>query len=247
MSMTEEEKFHTQEIEKLIRKQMEDAGAKGYVIGLSGGVDSALCATLCCRAVGSDKVSGIFMPSRVTPSEDKSDVKDLCINLGMGWQEILIDPIIDTYRHIPDFVETPYLLGNLMARTRMALLYYCANRDNLLVCGTSNQTEYLLSYCTKYGDNAADIQPIIHLLKDEVYKLAAILCIPEQIRMRTPSAGLYEGQTDEKELGLTYPEIDIAIRRLKENNFVAQSDTERLVLAKIQAGAHKRNPSPSFM
>jgi len=245
--MTEDDAYHIREIENLFVSQMRDTGASGYVIGLSGGIDSALAAALCCRAVGPDKVSGLFMPSMVTPPQDRSDVDTLCTCLGMSWNEIPIAPIITVYQQIPGFLETPYLLGNLMARIRMTLLYFQANRDNLLVCGISNRTEYLLSYCTKYGDNAADIQPIVHLLKDEVQELAKIVGIPEQIRMRIPTAGLYTGQTDEKELGLTYPEIDAAIRALEANRFVAATDTEQAVLLKIQNGAHKRKPSLSLM
>ena len=154
--------------------------------------------------------------------------------------------MLEAYRTIPGFTETPYLLGNLMARIRMAVLYYHANRDNLLVCGTSNRSEAMLGYCTKYGDNAADIQPILHLYKSEVYAMARELSIPEAIVRKPPSAGLWAGQTDEGELGLTYTEIDSSLQALEKSGWKAQNPTEEKVLALVRKSAHKRMPAPSL-
>jgi NAD+ synthase len=164
----------------------------------------------------------------------------------MGHRVIPIGPVLDAYRGLPDFVESPYTLGNLMARTRMAILYYYANRDNLLVCGTSNRTEHMLGYFTKFGDGAGDIEPIIHLLKREVYELARALEIPEKIIVKPPSAGLWKDQRDEDEIGLDYNAIDQALIRLEQHGWKSGSPTEEKVLALIRKSEHKRLAPPSL-
>lgn len=231
----------------LLTEQITSSGAAGYVVGLSGGVDSALAATLCCHAIGPSRVLGLFLPSAVTPDEDAADVRLLVEHLSMRLETIPISPFIDQYRLTPGFVETPYLLGNLMARTRMALLYYVANRDSCMVCGTSNRTEYLLGYCTKYGDNAADVQPILHLLKSEVWEMAGSLGVPEQIISRTPTAGLWPGQTDEQELGFSYADIDAAIRSLDRHGWIPENAVEERIVAKNRAARHKQMPARSLL
>ena len=228
----------------LLKDTLQASGASGFVIGISGGVDSALAAALCCKAAGPSAVTGLFLPSSVTPTQDASDVKLLGAALGITILTIPISPVLDQYRTLPGFTDTPYLVGNLMARTRMTILYYYANKLSSLVCGTSNYTEYLLGYCTKFGDNAADVQPIIHLLKTEVWRLAELAKVPAQIISRTPTAGLYHDQTDEKELGLSYARIDAAILSLIQQDWKALTADERKVLEKIQSAEHKRNPSP---
>lgn len=122
----------------------------------------------------------------------------------------------------------------------MVVLYYHANRDHRLVCGTSNRSEYLLGYSTKWGDSAADLQPILHLFKHEVYQIGSELGIPQRILERPPSAGLWVGQKDEDELGLSYDEIDRALATLVENGWKAQDEIEERVLARVQASTHKR-------
>jgi NAD+ synthase len=138
-------------------------------------------------------------------------------------------------------------MGNLMARTRMVVLYYHANREDRLVCGTSNRTEYLLGYTTKYGDNAADLQPILHLFKTEVRDLARDLSIPETIIRKTPSAGLWAGQSDEGELGFPYPVIDSALRSLEKNGWKSENDVEEKILSVVKKNSHKRLPAPNLM
>ena len=233
------------EICDLLSGTLKDAGASGYVVGVSGGVDSALVATLCCQAVGPSRVLGIFLPSMVTPSGDAADVSALASALSMRIETIPIGPIIDQYRQIPGFVETPYLMGNLMARSRMTVLYYVANRDSSLVCGTSNRTEYILGYCTKHGDNAADVQPLIHLLKTDVWSLARILGVPDTIVKRPPTAGLWAGQTDEGELGISYSDIDTAIRALDTNGWQPETAIEEKVFSRNLRARHKQMPAPS--
>ncbi|MEN6611721.1 MAG: NAD(+) synthase, partial [Methanoregulaceae archaeon] len=118
--------------------------------------------------------------------------------------------------------------------------------DGRLVCGTSNKSEYMLGYCTKYGDNAADIQPIVHLLKREVYEVARELGIPEPILRKPPSAGLWEGQSDEGEIGIPYAEIDTALSALESQEWVAKTPLEEKVLALVKKSEHKRLPAPSL-
>lgn len=233
-------------VEQMIRYACWSGGCSRLVLGVSGGVDSAVAATFCCRAVGPANVLGLLLPSSVTTREDLRDAADLCTSLGMEHRTISIEPMLAAYREMPDFTETPYLLGNLMARIRMAILYYHANRDKRLVCGTSNRSEYLLGYCTKFGDNAADIQPLLHLYKTEVYEMARELSIPEPILTKTPSAGLFPGQSDEGEIGLSYAVIDAALIALGKNGWQAANTTEQKILGLVRQSAHKRLPAPSL-
>jgi NAD+ synthase len=115
---------------------------------------------------------------------------------------------------------------------------------NRLVCGTSNYTEYLLGYCTKYGDNAADVQPIIHLQKTQVWDLARTLGIPARLIEKTPSAGLWQNQTDEDELGMKYTVIDEAIRNLEKQGWEPKSPDEERVMEKMNRAGHKKRPAP---
>lgn len=234
-------------IEQLIRYSFWSSKCEGIVIGVSGGVDSAVAAAMCCRAVGGERVLCLCLPSEVTRSEDVEDAIDLCKWLGMECQVIPITPMLDAYRTLPGYQENPYLLGNLMARTRMALLFYFANRDRRLVCGTSNRTEYLLGYSTKYGDSAADIQPILHLYKTEILEVASGMEIPPRILSKTPSANLWPGQTDEGEIGLTYPEIDLALMNLQRNGWKSSSEVETRVLEMVRKSEHKRLPPPNLL
>ena len=203
------------QVEQMIRYAYWTSGSKGIVVGLSGGVDSAVAATFCCRAIGGEKVLGLSLPSSVSNPADIKDAAVLCKQFGMKHRVVNIEPMLEGFRTMPEFNESRYLLGNLMARIRMAVLYYHANRDHQIVCGTSNRSEYMLGYCTKFGDNAADLQPLLHLYKTEVYDYAQELGIPESIIKKAPSAGLWEGQRDEEEIGLSYTEIDHSLQALE--------------------------------
>lgn len=235
------------QVEQMIRYAYWTSGCNGIVVGLSGGVDSAVAATFCCRAIGGEKVLGLSLPSVVSNPADIVDAASLCNQLGMEHRVVNIDPMLNGFKTIPEFKESRYLLGNLMARIRMTVLYYHANRDNTIVCGTSNRSEYMLGYCTKFGDNAADFQPLLHLYKTEVYVIAKELGIPESIINKTPSAGLWEGQSDEKEIGLSYAEIDRSLQALEQQCWQAATKTEQKVLDLIQKSEHKRIGLPNLL
>ncbi|HIJ06195.1 MAG: NH(3)-dependent NAD(+) synthetase [Methanomicrobiales archaeon 53_19] len=233
-------------IENLIRQGIWSSGTEGVVLGVSGGIDSAVVAALATASLGSERVCAFFLPSAATPPADEEDVRELCDKLGLELQIIPIDGIIEAYRHMEGFVDEPYLIGNLMARTRMTMLYYQANLRNRLVIGTSNRTEYLIGYCTKWGDNAADLQPILHLSKKEIYILGEELEMPDPIMKKEPSAGLWHGQNDEKEIGISYAELDSALAFLEENNWKAENTIQEKVLALVKKSAHKRLPALSL-
>jgi NAD+ synthase len=234
-------------IEEMIRRVVTESGVSGVVLGISGGIDSAVSATLCMRALGPKRVLGLMMPSAVTSERDIVDAGLLCEELGLECRIVGIEPMIHTFEEMPDFTKTPYLVGNLMARIRMAVLYYHANREHLLVCGTSNKSEYMLGYCTKFGDSAADLQPILHLYKTDIFRIAGDLEIPSSIIGKIPSAGLWAGQTDEEELGISYRDIDATLQHLEKNGWVAGTVTEEYVRDKVAAAGHKRNPAVSLL
>ncbi|MDE4908106.1 NAD+ synthase [Methanogenium marinum] len=234
-------------IEQMIRHTLWSSGAKGIVVGISGGVDSALAAAFCARAVGGERVMGIALPSPVTPEIDLKDGADLCEAFDIPFKTISIEPMLSAFAGMEDFENNPYLSGNLMARIRMTTLYYQANRLHYLVCGTSNRSEYMLGYSTKYGDSAADIQPILHCYKTRIYALAEEVGVPVPIIEKPPSAGLWPGQSDEADIGFTYAEIDSALASLEVNNWTASNTQEELILGKVQASMHKRMSPPNLL
>jgi NAD+ synthase len=233
-------------IEQLLRHAHWETGTVGIVVGVSGGVDSAVAAAVCARALGPESVLALSLPSAVSAPDDLEDAAELCCRLGVEHRVVPIEPMIAAYRGLPDYVDSPYLLGSLMARTRMAVLYYFANRDRRLVCGTSNRTEYLLGYFTKWGDGAGDLEPLLHLYKREVYQLARELDLPGRILAKPPSAGLWPGQQDELELGLSYAAIDDALAALEAHGWRAETPTEESVLARVKASGHKRREALSL-
>jgi len=235
------------QIEQMIRYAYWTSGCTGIVVGLSGGVDSAVAAAFCCRAIGAEKVLGLSLPSSISNPADTKDAEALCEQMGMMHRIISIEPMLEGFRTMPEFKESRYLIGNLMARTRMAVLYYHANRDRKIVCGTSNRSEFMLGYCTKYGDNAADLQPLLHLYKSEVYEYADELGIPKSIINKAPSAGLWEGQRDEEEIGLSYAEIDHSLQALELKGWIAATPTDEKVLELVKKSEHKRIPAPNLL
>ncbi|MCD6413161.1 MAG: NAD(+) synthase [Elusimicrobia bacterium] len=194
-----------------LRKKLKASGARGFVVGLSGGVDSAVTAALIKKAVGKNALA-LIMPCE-SAAADKKDAVFLAKQLGMPYKIVRLDGVYREFKKAVGKTKNKIALANIKPRLRMAVLYFFANANNCLVCGTSNKTELKLGYFTKFGDGASDIIPLGNLTKNEVIDLAKKLKIPKKIVEKPPSAGLWKGQTDEKEIGAPYKLLDeIAIR-----------------------------------
>ena len=231
-------------IAKWIKERVETANAKGIVMGLSGGMDSSVVAVLAKKAVGGNLLC-VIMPCNSSESDvddahfiaDEFKIKTVSVDLsGLYKSYIGILPQGDKIAR-----------ANLIPRLRMATLYYFANTHNYLVAGTGNKSEIMTGYYTKYGDGGVDILPVGDLLKTEIKKLAVELGIPERIMKKVPSAGLWDGQTDEGELGITYDELDRTLLAIEKND-VGRIPPENLEKVKkiIDSSKHKREAIPIY-
>ncbi len=197
----------TQLVIDFVRVEVTRVGLKHAVIGLSGGVDSALVAAIATRALGPENVRAVLMPYKSSNPNSRGDAEAMVKVLGIPSRLIEITPMVDPY--IDAYVgDSPRRRGNIMARERMIVLYDQSEEFGALVIGTSNKTEALLGYTTQYGDNAAAIQPLGDLYKTQVWQLAEAMGVPEAIVKKAPSADLWQGQTDEGELGFSYATAD---------------------------------------
>tara|TARA_A100000164_G_scaffold365828_1_gene385878 strand:+ start:678 stop:1481 length:804 start_codon:yes stop_codon:yes gene_type:complete len=203
-----------------IRTRVNDANSKGVALGLSGGIDSAVTLSLAVKALGSDKVTGLIMPFTITESVDlaTSHAKSLNVNTNI----IHISDIVSSYKDNSSLFSEQLSEGNLHSRIRMSLLYGAAFSSNSLVIGTSNKSELLIGYWTKWGDGGTDFLPIGDLYKTQVFELGKILDIPSEILLRKPTAELWPDQTDEKEFGFTYGELDNVLLELERFNPVSR-------------------------
>lgn len=197
-------------IEKFVKDYLETTHQKQYVLGLSGGVDSSLVAAITKAAVGKDKLTCIMMPIDSHP-DDLNDAIDLANQLDLNY--LVIDGSKSFHETLKRFEELGIELdrgtqANLKVRIRMTILYAYAQKAGGLVIGTDNKDERYTGYFTKYGDGGVDLLPIVHLVKSEVVEACKIYGISDRLAERTPSAGLFEGQTDEKEMGVTYKDLD---------------------------------------
>ena len=205
------------------------------IIGVSGGVDSAVCAYLAVKAMGAKNVSAYLMPS----TKEGLEVSE---KLGLEYEIVDINPIVKAVELVSGKITDKLVLGNLKSRIRMALLYRYSNEKNGRVVGTSNKSEMEMGYFTKYGDGGVDFEPIGDLVKGEVYGLAELAVaegfLPKCVLEIEPSAGLWDGQTDELEIGMTYEKIDRMVRGLESYNEKMQKmhDTSR----------NKTEPPPVF-
>jgi len=233
----------TQKLVLWIKKQVDDAKCRGAVLGLSGGIDSAVVAVLCKSAFPQNTL-GVMLPCHSSEA-DRADAKALTSKFDIETTTVVLDPIYDSLVAAVSLQGTAHektqnlARANLIPRLRMTTLYYIANQLNYLVVGTSNKSEITVGYYTKYGDGGSDIIPIGNLVKNQVIELAVYLKIPQQIIDKPPSAGLWPGQTDETEMGITYDQLDTYIA-------CGEGDEEicKQIEAMIKASAHKRKPAP---
>ena len=222
-----------------IKQKVKDSGARGIVLGLSGGIDSAVVAALCKEAVGKNNLFVLFMPCN-SHMQDLKDARLVARKLNLKSKLVDLSGVYNGFLKVLPQAGA-LARGNLKPRLRMSTLYYFANKLNYLVCGTGNKSELLVGYFTKYGDGGVDILPIADLFKRQVRSLAQELRIPEGIITKPPTAGLWQGQTDEGEMGITYNELDDILDRLSNNKKqVAASDKVNKVKRMSKNSEHKR-------
>jgi NAD+ synthase len=230
------------QIIKFIKREVKKRNAKVVVVGISGGIDSAVTTTLAVRALGSKKVLGLILPDfSVTPKIDVKDAIELVKWLKIKHKVIELKDIRrQILQHLP---KNKLAGGNMLVRLRMMYLYYFATVLNGIVIGTADKSELTLGYFTKYGDGAVDLQPIADLYKTQVKSLATFLGIPENIVMKESSARLWKGHTAEGELGLGYDEIDTILMKLDANSQIKDCNLKRKarrVKELIKKSGHKK-------
>jgi NAD+ synthase len=235
-------------IKDFIKTYLANSNCKGFVIGLSGGVDSAVTAVLCQQALGTSKIKCIFLPDDTTPEIDKKHCELLLKKFNINYKEKDITNLVNQVTKYCLEKPDKYALANVKARIRMILLFEYANMKKCLVCGTSNKSELLVGYFTKFGDGGVDLMPIGDLYKTQVWDLANYLKIPKEMITKPPTAGLWKDQSDEKELKLTYLELDKILfgleRKFNLNDIaktagVKKSDVIRIKNMRI-VSQHKR-------
>ena len=227
-----------------IKEQVKQSKAKGIVMGLSGGIDSSVVAALVKEAIGSKRLFGLFLPCH-SHGQDLEDAKLVARKLKIKTKLIDLSAIYDSLiRLLPD--AGSLAKANLKPRLRMIVLYYFANKLNYLVCGTGNKSELMAGYFTKHGDGATDILPIGDLLKKDVKKLAAELCIPKRIIDKAPSAGLWIGQTDEGEMGISYIDLDNILASFERGSRLPKDNKVCKVRKMVENSGHKRQGPKVF-
>lgn len=203
-------------IKDFIKTYVKNSGAKGVVLGLSGGVDSAVTAILCKESIGKKNVKCLFLPDESTPKDDYKHNELIVKKFEILSEKKDISNIVKVFKNNSLIKPDKYALANIKARIRMILLFEYANMTSSLVCGTSNKSEILVGYFTKYGDGGVDIMPLGDVYKTQVWELAKFLKIPKEIISKPPTAGLWHGQTDEGELKLSYNQLDVILAGLEK-------------------------------
>jgi NAD+ synthase len=244
------------DIIRFIVRVVSEAKADGVVLGLSGGIDSAVVATLCVRALGKDRVVGLLMPAEFTPTQDQDDAKALADDLGIKTYSIALSQIVDKLLEtIPLKQRNRVAVGNVFARMRMVINYFVANSFNHIVAGTGDRSESLIGYFTKYGDGGADFLPISHLYKTQVRDLARHLSLPPRIVDKPASPQLWRGQRATDEIPVDYPVLDLILHGLFDAKMSASDiakaldielETVKTVRQLFERSQHKRAAPPSI-
>ncbi|EFW91560.1 NAD+ synthetase [Haladaptatus paucihalophilus DX253] len=215
-----------------IEEYVERSDANGVVVGMSGGVDSTLAASLAVDALGPDRVFGLLLPCNLTAEAGSHDALTVAEALGIDYREIHLQPLVRCFEDLlvgdEDRDERIRALGNATARLRMTCLYYAANTRSKLVLGTGNRSERLLGYFTKHGDGGCDLLPLANLYKTEVRALARHVGLPCRIVEKPSTAGLWAEQTDEDELGASYDRIDAVLHYVVDRRYRAETVAEEL-------------------
>jgi len=242
-------------IVSFVEAQVEASGTDGAVLGLSGGVDSSLVAHLAVEALGEDGVHGLVLPATVSSEANMSDAETVAERLGISYDVIEIEPLVEEFLSIyPEAEGDQLAVGNARARVRAVLNYLVANHENRLVLGTGNKSEALTGYVTKYGDGAVDCHPIGNLYKAQVRQLAAHVGVPTDIVEKTATAELWANQTDEDEMGVSYDVLDPVLALHVEGPFSADAtarelDVDRETIDRVRGlyerSKHKRRVPPS--
>ncbi len=238
-------------ITEFIKLQLIKTGFTKLIVGLSGGIDSSVTAALCVKAVGKENVFGVMLPYRKSHPDSLAHAKQVAEQLGIKYEIVDISPMVDA--HFKNYAVDADILrkGNRIARERMCVLYDLSAKYKALVAGTGNKSELMVGYCTQYGDNACAFEPIGHLYKTEVLKLARILNLLDVVINKKPTADLWAAQTDEDEMGITYKELDEILyqmldQKIEYEDLIAAFSKEKIDKVKrmIQVSEFKRNMPP---
>jgi NAD+ synthase len=234
-----------------LAERLDAADAEGYVLGVSGGLDSTVAAHLAVDAVGADRVLGVMLPDDPTDDRNVQDARELCADLGVERREVDIGPVVEAVVEAVPAEPDRVAAGNVRARIRMVFEYLEANHGDRLVLGTGNRSERVLGYFTKHGDGAVDVLPMGELYKTEVVAVARHLGVDERFVGKRPSAELWKGQTDEGELGADYGTIDPVLRGLVDREesvgtVAAETGVDMDLVRRFErmwrTSAHKRRP-----
>jgi NAD+ synthase len=237
----------TKKIEDFLKMKLQDSNSNGVILGLSGGIDSSVITYLCSRVL-KDKTLALVMPdSKISPKEETEDALKIIDKLGIDYKLLDINLIVSEYSKYLEPNERA--LGNLRARVRANILYYYANSKNLLVVGSSDKSEYLIGYFTKFGDGSSDILPIAALYKTQVREIAKFLGVPQNIIEKKSSPNLWKGHIAEEEIGVSYEEIDSILyclfdKKLTIEDTIETTGIEKNTIEKINnlynTSKHKR-------
>ena len=238
-------------LKDFIKTYVKNSGCKGVIVGLSGGIDSVVTAVLCKNILGKKNTHCIFLPESATPKTDMNHIDVIVNKFDLNCEKKNIDHYLKKINTM--FIEKSNNLAfaNVKARLRMIIIYQYANMTNNIVCGTSNKSEILIGYFTKYGDGGVDIMPIGDLYKTQVLELAKYLEIPKEIINKPPTAGLLKGQTDEEELKISYKKLDmilfglekkIDISTISKITKVTASEVKRIKDMRLKSQHKRRNP-----